>query len=188
MALQAQAPLGSAPRQHRGPFTRWPRAADTALAVVVFLLSVFVVEGAKPDDLAIRPLGDVPLLAFFLFAVACGAILWRRSQPLAVLAVTLVAAELSGVLDYSEVVGVSFLIALYSVARYVTEERWSYAALGAALLFVLSAPLTGDEMGAAEVGFGLVVMAGGWYGGRRVRVRAERAAELEWEREAETRP
>ena len=187
MALQAQAPLGSAPRQHRSPFTRWPRAADTALAVVVFLLSVFVVEGANPDDLAIRPLGDVPVLAFLLFAVACGAILWRRSQPLAVLAVTLVAAELSGVLDYSQVVGVSFLIALYSVARYVTSERWSYVALGAALVFVLSAPLTGEGMSAADLGFGLVVMAGVWYVGRRMRLRAERAVELEREREAEAR-
>jgi signal transduction histidine kinase len=187
MALQAQAPLGSAPRRYRGPFARWPRAADTALGVVVFLLSVFVVEGTKPDDLAIRPLGDVPLLAFFLFAVACGAVLWRRSQPLAVLAVTLVAAELSGILDYSQFVGVSFLIALYSVARYVTEERWSYLALGAALVFVLSAPLTGEEMSAADLGFGLVVMAGVWYVGRRMRLRAERAIELEREREAEAR-
>jgi signal transduction histidine kinase len=187
MALQAQAPLGTAPRQYRGPFTRWPRAADTALAIVVFLLSVFVVEGANPDDLAIRPLGDVPVFAFFVFAVACGVILWRRSQPLAVLAVTLVTAELSGILDYSQVVGVSFLIALYSVARYVTSERWSYVALGAALVFVLSAPLTGEEMSAADIGFGLVVMAGVWYLGRRMRFRAERALELEREREAEAR-
>jgi signal transduction histidine kinase len=187
MALQAQAPLGSAPRQYRGPFTRWPRAADIILAVVVFLLAVFVVEGANPDDLAIRPLGDVPVFAFFVFAVACGAILWRRSQPLAVLAVTLVTAELSGVLDYSQVVGVSFLIALYSVARYVTSERWSYVALGAALVFPLSAPFTGEEMSAADVGFGLVVMAGVWYVGRRMRFRAERAAELARERAAEAR-
>jgi signal transduction histidine kinase len=188
MALQAQAPLGSAAQRHRGPFARWPRAADAALALVVFLLSVFVVEGANPDELAIRPLGDVPVLAFFLFAVACGAVLWRRSQPLAVLAVTLVAAELSGILDYSQVVGVSFLIALYSVARYVTDERWSYVALGAALVFVLSAPLTtGEGMNAADLGFGLVVMAGVWYVGRRMRLRAERAVELEREREAEAR-
>ena len=189
MALQAQAqaPPGSAPRQYRGPFTRWPRAADAALAIVVFLLSVFVVEGANPDDLAIRPLGDVPVFAFFVFAVACGVILWRRSQPLAVLAVTLVAAELSGILDYSQVVGVSFLIALYSVARYVTTERWSYVALGAALVFVLSAPLTGEEMSAFDVGFGFAVMAGVWYLGRRMRFRAERALELERERAAEAR-
>jgi signal transduction histidine kinase len=186
-ASHAQTPLGRAQRRLQGPRTRWPRAADAVLAIVVFLLSVFVVEGANPDDLAIRPLGDVPVLAFLLFAVACGAILWRRSQPLAVLAVTLVAAELSGVLDYSQVVGVSFLIALYSVARYVTSERRSYVALGAALVFVLSAPFTGEEMSAADLGFGLVVMAGVWYVGRRMRLRAERAAELEREREAEAR-
>ncbi len=185
--VQAQAPPGSAQRQYRGPFTRWPRAADTALAIVVFLLSVFVVEGANPDDLAIRPLGDVPVLAFFVFAVACGVILWRRSQPLAVLAVTLIAAELSGILDYSQVVGVSFLIALYSVARYVTTERWSYVALGVALVFVLSAPLTGEDMSAADVGFGFAVMAGVWYLGRRMRFRVERALELERERAAEAR-
>ncbi len=188
MARQAQAPPGSSPRRHRGPIARWPRAMDTALALVVFLLSVFVVEGVNPDELAIRPLGDVPLLAFFLFAVSCGAVLWRRTQPLAVLAVTLVAAELSGIFDYSQLVGLSFLIALYSVARYVTGERWSFVALGAALVFVLSAPLTTREaMNAADLGFGLVVMAGVWYVGRRMRLRAERAVELEREREAEAR-
>jgi signal transduction histidine kinase len=42
-------------------------------------------------------------------------------------------------------------------------------------------------MSAADLGFGLVVMAGVWYVGRRMRLRAERAVELEREREAEAR-
>ena len=64
----------------------------------------------------------------------------------------------SGMLG-SAAVGLSFLIALYSVARYVTDERWSYGALGVGLLFVLSAPLTAEDgTSVADLGFGLVVI------------------------------
>src|SRR3972149_2229466 len=51
----------------------------------------------------------------------------------------------------------------------------------------LAALLTGEGMSAFDLGFGLVVMAGVWYVGRRMRLRAERAVELEREREAEAR-
>lgn len=182
----AQASVGSTTLAFEGPFVRWPRVADAVLAAVVFGLAVFVVEGANPDDLAIRPLDEVPIAAFVLFTVACGALLWRRSRPLPVFAVTLVTASLSGILGYSDLVGFSFIISVYGAGRYVTDDRWSYASLGVALLFALSTWFL-DEPSLAAVGFGLIVMSGTWYAGRRMRFRGERAAQLERERRAEAR-
>ena len=67
-------------RRSRGPFTRWPRAADAVLAVAMFLLTVFVVDGPG-DTVAIRPIGDVPIAALLVFAVASAALYWRRRAP-----------------------------------------------------------------------------------------------------------
>lgn len=186
-ALYAQTPLGSAPRQLRGPFTRWPRAADTVLAIVVFLTTVFVTsEGPNNDDLVIRSAGDIPIAAFFVFAVASGALYWRRSQPLVVLGVTLVALALSIGLGYSELVGIAMLVALYSVGRYVTNDRRSSIGLGVTLA-VHGFIAFMDEVTAAEIGFGVFVMFLVWYIGRRIRIRGERAAQLQREQAAEAR-
>lgn len=93
MVADAQAqPRSTAPRRarttFRGSFARWPRTTGAALAVVTFLATVFLTE--DPDqDLSVRALTDVPLPAFGVFAVASGALRWRRKRPLEVLAVTL---------------------------------------------------------------------------------------------------
>ena len=80
-ALPSRAPLGNAPRRFRGPFARWPRAADAILAIAVFLGTVFVVDGPG-DALTIRPVGDVPIPALLVFAVASAALYWRHTaQP-----------------------------------------------------------------------------------------------------------
>src|SRR4029453_15627100 len=78
------------PRRFQGPFARWPRAADAALAAAVFLETVFVTDGPG-DSLVTRPIGDVPIPALLAFAVPRAALYWRRRAPLAVLAVALVA-------------------------------------------------------------------------------------------------
>jgi hypothetical protein len=89
-ALSSRTPLGNAPRRFQGPFARWPRAADAVLAAAVFLGTVFVTDGPG-DSLVIRPIGDVPIPALLVFAVASAALYWRRRAPLAVLAVALAA-------------------------------------------------------------------------------------------------
>jgi signal transduction histidine kinase len=194
MAPHAQAPLSSAPRRLRGPFTRWPRAADAFLAIIVFVVSVLVTSEGPNEDLAIRSLSDLPIAALVVIALASGALYWRRSQPLVVLSVTLAASALStGAVLFElvevadvELVGVAMLVALYSVGRYATNDRWAFLGLGGALAVVgLSAPI--DEVTAAEVGFGFIVIVLVWYVGRRLRFRAERAAHLEREHAAEAR-
>jgi signal transduction histidine kinase len=172
------------PRRFHGPFTRWPRAADAALAVAVFLGTVFVTDGPG-DSLVVRPLGDVPIPAVLAFAVASAALYWRRHAPLAVLAVTLVAWASTIGSGYADLGGPA-IIALYSAGRYVTSDRWAHLGVGAAVAVVVLDNLT-DPAPWGEAVFGAVVMFVAWYVGRRVRLRQQRAAQLQREQAAEAR-
>ena len=184
MAVSPQIPI-SARRSFRGPFARWPRAANVVLVIVLYVSCLFVVEG--PDEtFALRSLRDIPIGAFFVLAAASVAITWRRRWPLAVLAATIAAASASSALGYSELIGVASLIALYSVGRYVVDERWSYVGVGGVLVLTVIISLV-DDSTATETGFGLVVMFGIWYVGRRMQFRSQRGAELERERASEAR-
>ena len=192
-APDAETSLTSARRPLRGPFTHWPRAADTVLAIALFLMFGFLVFEDPDGDLAIRAVGDVPIGEFFVIAVASGVLIWRRFQALVVLGVTLAATTLSLALDYTEGVGFAMLVALYSVGRYVTDDRWSYIGVGGAIAVVAIGNLI-DAAPAADIGFGFVVLFVVWYIGRRVRIRGdylrllhERAAQREREQAAAAR-
>jgi signal transduction histidine kinase len=177
-------PLGNAPRGFRGPFVRWPRAADAVLAVAVFLGTLFVVEGPG-DSLVIRPIGDVPIPAVLVFAVASAALFWRRRAPRVVLAVALIAWAVTIGSGYADLGGVA-IIALYSAGRYATDDRWGHVGVAAAIVVVNVDGLT-DPAPWGEAVFGGVVMFVAWYVGRRLRLREERAAELRREQAAEAR-
>lgn len=184
-AQDAQTPLTSTRRPLGGPFTRWPRVADAVLALVVFLVILSVAPG-HDDELVLRPVGEVSIAALIVFALASGALFWRRSRPLVVFGVTLGAAVLSIGLRDADMVGIAMLFALYGVGRYVTNDRRGYVALGGALVFVTISSLI-DAVTVAEIGFGLLLMFFVWYVGRRLRIRGERAAQLEREQAAEAR-
>src|SRR5215211_7907734 len=134
-APPSRPPLGNAPRGFRGPFARWPRAADAVLAIAVFLAAVFLVDGPG-DSIVIRPIGDVPIAALLVFAVASAALYWRRHAPLAVLGVALVAWAVTIGSDSSNLGGVA-IIALYSAGRYATNDRWAHLGVGAAIVVVI---------------------------------------------------
>lgn len=187
MTADAQAQSGrAAPRlartAFRGPFARWPRTSDAALAVVTFLATVFLSD--NPDqDLSVRALTDVPLPAFGVFAVASGALLWRRKRPVEVLAVTMTAWGVSLAFGFGGVAAQG--IAVYGVGRYVTDRRWSGYGVAASVAVtvvdaVRSGPLT-------EVPIAVFLTFALWYAGVRVRNRGERAALLARERVAEER-
>jgi signal transduction histidine kinase len=173
----------------RGPFVRWPRSSDTVLAVVVFVTALFCVEGPN-DTLVIRSLADVPAGEFFVIAIASGALIWRRRWSLAVLPVTLVATLLAAdAFSYSEVIGLTFLVALYSVGRYVTDDRWCFIGLAAALAGLSVGSLI-DESTANDLGsllFAFLFASVIWFIGRQIRFRGERAAQLGREQAAEAR-
>ena len=106
----------------RGPFTRWPRATDAVLAIVMYLETVFVVF-EDPNQLSIRALGDVPIAAYIIPAVASGALYWHRYQPLVVLGVVMVASALLMGLGYLDVPLLGVAISLYiNVGSLVTVQ------------------------------------------------------------------
>jgi len=183
-APPSRTPLGNVPRRFRGPFARWPRAADAVLAIAVFLATVFVVEGPG-DTLATRPVADVPVAALLVFAVAGAALYWRRRVPLVVLGVAVIAWAVTLGSGYADVGGVT-IIALYSVGRYADEVGWGHAGVAAAVAVFVADSLIGQATWGETV-FGGVVLFVAWYVGRRVRLRGERAAELLREQAAEAR-
>jgi signal transduction histidine kinase len=173
------------PTHRPGLAARRPFAVDAAIALVLFAIGVFVIEGPN-ETLRLRSLGDVPAEGLVLSAVAAGSLLWRRRFPLPVLAVTLLAASATGPLAQSDLIGLPMLVALYSVGRAVGDVRWSAGAL-AVTVIVSQIMLVIDGAPLSELVFGLVVLSAVWYIGRRMRSRAARAVELERERQAEAR-
>jgi signal transduction histidine kinase len=169
-----------------GPFTRWPRVADTVLALVVFLVSLLVSPDGSNGAVTLRGVGEVSVAALIVLAVGSGALSWRRSRPLVVFGVTWGAAVLGIWLRDAGTVAIAMMFALYSVGRYVTDDRWGYIPLGGALVFVTVSSLV-DAVTVAEIGFGLFFTFVVWYIGRRLRIRGERAALLEREQAAEAR-
>ncbi len=155
-----------------GPFTRWPRAADAVLAAVLFVVTLLVTTG--PDDSwVLRDLGDVPLRVVLLFAVGSGALYWRRSAPVVVLAVVLAAWALTLGSGHADLGGHA-LVALYALGRYGSVERWGHVGVDVALVVLVLDGVTGDVPWSG-VAFGVVVFFAVWYVGRRLRLRAERA-------------
>jgi signal transduction histidine kinase len=138
------------------------------------------------DELTLRAAGEVSIAALIVFAVASGVLSWRRYQPLVVFGVALGVAVLSMGFSDADMVGIAMLFALFSVGRYVTNDQWGYIALGGALVFVTISSLI-DAVTVAQIGFGLFLTFLVWYIGRRLRIRGERAAQLEREQAAEAR-
>ena len=167
-----EAALSTGPRQLRGPFARWPRSADAVLAIGLFVLLVFVSFEEPDGDLVLRSAGDLPLGEFILMALACGALIRRRSRPLVVLGVTLATSALSLLLGYTEAIGFAMLVALYSLGRYVSDDRQSYFAVSGALAVVTIESVI-DGAPASDLAFAFPVLSGVWYIGRRVRIRGD---------------
>ena len=184
--------LDGAPRQLRGPFTRWPRAADAVLAVVVLLATVFVSSDDPDQDLVVRAVGDIPIAGYIVISVAGGALYWRRHRPLIVLGVSLAGLALSTGLGYSfDLFGLP--IALYSVGRYATNDRSSYIGVGGAIAVAAIGDLI-DAQPTADIGGAIFILSLVWYIGRRIRIRGdyltllhERAAQTEREQAAAAR-
>ncbi len=191
-ALDPQALFGSARQPLRGPFMRWPRAADAVLAIVVFLATLLLSSEDPNQDIVIRAISDIPIADYIFIAVASGALYWRRYRPLVVLGLTLVALALSTILGYPyDYFGLP--IALYSVGRYVSHDRWSDAGLGAAIAVAAISELV-VEGPIEDIGGAFFVLFLVWFIGRRIRIRGdylrllqERAAQLERQQESEAR-
>jgi signal transduction histidine kinase len=177
-------PRPSAPRRFRGPFTRWPRAADATLAAAAFLATTFLTDGPG-DSVVVRPIGEVPIAVLLAFAVASAALYWRRRAPLVVLGVAVAAWAVTIGSGYADLGGVA-IVALYSAGRYATNVRWGYLGVAAAIAVVTVDGLF-DPAPWGEAAFGAVVMFVAWDVGRYLRLRQERAAQALREQAAEAR-
>ncbi len=171
---------------------RWPRSADAVLAILVLLASLFLSSEGPNQDILIRTVDEVTADALIILMLAGVALYWRKSHPLTVLGIILASLILLAAFDYSyDLYGLP--VALYSVARYVSNDRWSDIALGASISvaaiseLIVEGPL--EDIVGAFISLFLV-----WFIGRRIRIRGEylnllqeRAAQLEREQASESR-
>ena len=189
-------PLASALQRLWGAVTRRPRAADAALSVAVFVTTLFFAFDGRDAGLVLdfpdgRPwtvtrVSDVLFAAALaLLALACAALYWRRSHPLAVLGVTVIATALASGIGYAPMAaGYAMTVALYSVGRHASSDLWSYIGLGGTFA-LLGLDYVRGQLTVTAFAFGIVVQSMAWYIGRLVRTRAEQAAQLERERAGE---
>ncbi|WP_419999325.1 sensor histidine kinase [Streptomyces boninensis] len=183
-ALHAETPGRGVPGRFRGPFTRWPRGADAVLAVALFLWVALLEEGPE-NSLVVRPAAGVLHPAPLLVLVAAAAIYVRRTRPVAVVYVVLAMWAPTLGSSYSTL-GVMVLVALYSAGRHADDSRWGPLGIAAAIVgLTIDGVLLNSSGG--EVFFSALVMAGVWYLGRRLRLRAGRAVRLVEERAAAAR-
>jgi signal transduction histidine kinase len=187
---------GEGPTRSRvGPFTRWPRSSDTALAVIAFVLEVIGILGrevGESGEFSWSMLGDVPAATYVLLAASSIALLWRRSRPLLVLAATLATSLVWDVIGLADGPSLAIFISLYGVGRFIEDDRTNLLAVAAALIIVVADDLLIEGEPASVVGLSLVLVLLAWYLGRRIEGRREylalieeRAEYLEREREVE---
>jgi signal transduction histidine kinase len=162
-------------RSFRGPFARWPRAADAVLAAVLLLLTVFVTEEGPDDSWVLRSITEAPLVALPVYAVAAVVFALRRRKPVAVLGVAVAGWVITLPAEDSNL-GAITMFALYSVGRYAASSRQGLAGLAAAIA-VLSVHGLVYPTPWSATGFGAVLMFVVWYIGRRLRLREERATQ-----------
>jgi signal transduction histidine kinase len=172
------------------PEQRKPTWVDAAIAAVVFALSLVLLAVGDTDlgDYA----GDVDALGVALTALASLPLLWRRSAPVPVFAVTGLASAVLRLVAAPAGPPLGPTVALYSVAA-ANQPRPRAALAVVAAVFVAHEGATGLAKGAfpgPEILLGMLVWGGAWLAGERTRLRVERMAELEEraeraEREAE---
>ena len=165
----------AAPRLARGPFTRWPRIADGALVVVVFvgsLLTVALSELDEGEPFTAGRIGDRPVAAILLLAVASAALWWRRSHPLEVTALVIAVMLVWALAHDGDGNDLPLMVATYSVGRYTADHRLGLVALAAAVAVSLLGSVV-DTTQRVDVLPALVLPILPWYIGRRLRVRGD---------------
>ncbi len=165
-----------------GPFSRWRRASDVALAVIVLVFEVVGVLSRAVDEsgeFSLSVVGDVPAATYLFLLASSTALLWRRSRPLVVLAATLMASVVWDVLGLAGGPSLAIFVALYGVGRYITDNRRSFLAVTAAVVAVVADDLLVEREPVSVVGLSIGLVLAAWYVGRRVKGRGEYLALVE---------
>ncbi|MDH3293539.1 MAG: histidine kinase [Acidimicrobiia bacterium] len=184
------------PHPYRGPFTRWPRVADGALALTVFAASLVTVTASGLDDreaFTLASIGDRPAGAFVLLALAAAALVWRRQRAIAVTAFLLAVMIAWALAGYGDGQEPALLVATYSVGRYTANHRHGLATIIAVILVSIIGTII-DPNQRVDIAPAVVVTGLPWYLGRMARSRADylallqdRAEHLEAEQQARAR-
>jgi signal transduction histidine kinase len=168
-----------------------PSPLDALVAAVTFLLSV----AAAPPQ-ALQPVPSVSSLDVACVALACVGLLWRRSAPLPVLAITLVCACVPFLGGSGRPSGLfAVLVAVFTVATRHERRVAVMAAAAAAGVLVTVGSVADTGSGSNPVGWALLGLTGMALGvGDAVRSNRAavadalaRAAEVERGRDAEVR-
>jgi len=182
---QRRAPLGwfdpGEPHIARGPFTRWPRATDGALAVVVFAGSLVAVTASALDDgerFTLDSIGERPVGAIAMLAGAAVALLWRRRYPVVVAAVVMAIMVGWATAGYGDGQDLALVVAVYSVGRYTADHRHSIATV-AAVVTVSVLDTIVDTNQRIDIAPAVILGVLPWYLGRRVRNRGDYVALLQ---------
>jgi hypothetical protein len=127
------------PHLARGPFTLWPLAADSALAVGVFVTSVIAVAVAVAvsalgdgEEFTVAAITDRPTAGFALLALSAAALMWRRRQPVLVTDFVFAIIIIWAVAGYGDGQDLALIVAIYSVGRYTADHRTSLAKVAVA--------------------------------------------------------
>ncbi len=184
------------PRPYRGPFTRWPHATDSALALIVLGVSLVAVAASAlddADDFGLAAIGDRPVGAFVLLTLAAVALLWRRRHPIATTGFVSAVMITWAVAGYGDGQDLALVVAIYSVGRYTANHLYSLG-IAAAVVLVSIIDTIIDTNQRIDVAPAIILTALPWYVGRRVRNRGdylvllqERATRLEAEQHARAR-
>eukprot|EP00435_Cladocopium_sp_Y103_P078829 s1_g2568.t1 len=164
--------LNLAPREFRGPFTRWPRTADSVLAFSLLLATLFVWFQGPDDTPTLRSVNEIPLTAVILFAIGNAAIIWRRDFPIAAFIVVQGIPLLARLFGLEEFILFAAVVMLYSVGRYAEKDQWSFIAIACAVLLSGIGEFAKGESWPA-IGGALLMPFLIWYLGRRLRTRGD---------------
>jgi signal transduction histidine kinase len=184
------------PHISRGPFTRWPYAADSIVAIAVFGGSLIAVAASAlddGDDFALGTIGDRPIGAFVLLGLAAAALLWRRHRPIAVTALVLVIMTGWALAGYGDGQDIALIVAVYSVGRHASDHRISLVTVTAVMAISLIDTII-DTNQRIDIAPAILLAGLPWYLGHRVRNRGdylallqERAERLEAEQHGRAR-
>jgi len=169
------------PHIARGPFTRWPRTTDAALAVVVFVVSVVSVTVSALGDgesFTARSIGDRPAGAFAMLACAAVALLWRRRHPVAVTALVMAIMMGWAIAGYGDGQDLALVVAVYSVGRYTADHRLSVVTVAVVVAVSVLETII-DTNQRIDIAPAIVLGVLPWYLGRRVRNRGDYVALLQ---------
>ena len=184
------------PHPSRGPLSRWPHATDSALALIVFGMSLIAVSLSAVDDgddFTLSTIGDRPVGAIALLALAAAALPWRRRHPIATTGCVSVVMIGWAIAGYGDGQDLALIVAAYSVGRYTADHLHSLAAAAGVVAVAIIGTII-DTNQRIDVVPAVVLSALPWYIGRRVRNRGdylillqERAERLEAEQQARAR-